>query len=269
MRLTEDAFRALARSSPWRWRTLHFTRHRPEYVEAWLARPGRLRVAPRRGRAELVYDDPSTSGPATVVAVSRDDGGDDGGDDPRLEPPRLVVPQDVVPPLRHDGLVAERPDWIEEDNVLVEYDDPMWEDYQWVAMLDPAELGEHVRLTELEETRHRGRAVWRALARASEGYEPRCGCCALLRSEISDRDEYGDDPEFVPPDAYPEAYRVALDRQTGVLVELAPVGGPGTDLDLEIHAVDATWDDVLPSFAEYVERRPRRSGFGAWFSGRR
>jgi hypothetical protein len=40
---TEDSFRALARSSPWRWTTLHFA-HRAGFgeVEAWVKRPGRL-----------------------------------------------------------------------------------------------------------------------------------------------------------------------------------------------------------------------------------
>jgi hypothetical protein len=37
MELTVDTFRALAHSSPWRWRTLHFTyADDHEAVEAWL-----------------------------------------------------------------------------------------------------------------------------------------------------------------------------------------------------------------------------------------
>ena len=55
MTVTVDAFQALARSSPWRWRTLHF-RHRSgsEEVEAWLRRPGRLLVRTADGREHRV-----------------------------------------------------------------------------------------------------------------------------------------------------------------------------------------------------------------------
>ena len=57
-----DAFRALARSSPWRWRTLRFVRHetgpvadrRRAPVRAWLRRPDRLRVEDLDGGLRLV-----------------------------------------------------------------------------------------------------------------------------------------------------------------------------------------------------------------------
>src|SRR4051812_38439267 len=99
---------ALARSSPWLWRTLHFT-HRSGHlgeVEAWLRRPGRLMVRTADGTEHRVY-----------------------------EAPRPVAPEDVEPFRRPDGLVAERPDGAE-----IDYDDPMWQSYSWVAMLDPVEL---------------------------------------------------------------------------------------------------------------------------------
>lgn len=68
-------------------------------------------------------------------------------------------------------------------------------------------------------------------------YEPRCGCCPLLWSWVSDRAEYGDDDPGWEPSAgtvYPEAYDVALDVATGVVVQLTPVGGSRPDRGFEI-----------------------------------
>ncbi|MGY1722005.1 hypothetical protein [Blastococcus sp. SYSU DS0533] len=45
-----------------------------------------------------------------------------------------------TPELRPDGLIAARP-----EDPLLGYDDPMHEDYHWVAMLDPAELPTRAR----------------------------------------------------------------------------------------------------------------------------
>ena len=59
---------------------------------------------------------------------------------PAPEPPHRL-PHEVSPSLRPDGLVAERP-----ENGLIDYDDPMWGNYQWVAMLDPVELSHHVQV---------------------------------------------------------------------------------------------------------------------------
>lgn len=74
---------------------------------------------------------------------------------------------------------------------------------------------------------------------AVDGYDPRCGCCPLLWGEISERDEAeaGGRPP-VPGTAYPEAYDVALDVATGVVVECRPIGGRDEDdwLQLEILA---------------------------------
>ena len=68
----------------------------------------------------------------------------------------------------------------------------------------------------------------------------RCGCCALLRNEPGDRLEWVE--RFVPGHRYPEAYRVALDIETAIVVSTAPIGE--TDLDglepwsVRIHEVD-------------------------------
>ena len=48
-------------------------------------------------------------------------------------------------------------------------------------------------------------------------------------------------------DAYPDAYRVRLDVQTGVCLLTAEIGGltPGAGHDLRIEAVDEPMDDEL------------------------
>lgn len=198
--LTEDTFRALARSSPWRFSALHFTWHteRDGDVECWLRRPGRLRV--RDAAGERVIDDEAT------------------------EP----VPKPV---LRADGLVATRPRAYTHD-----IDDPMWNTYWFVSMLDPEELSADVALSDLRSEPRAGRETWWARAVAGDGYEPRCGCCPLLWSRVSDWFEYGDGaPGWEPPagTVYPEAYDIALDVATGVVVQLSPVGGSRPDLGFE------------------------------------
>ena len=149
-----------------------------------------------------------------------------------------------TPELRPDGLVADRPGYPDiDDDVL------MWQDYRWIAMLDPAELSIGTEVSEVRDDIHYGRPAWRALVRPVEGYEPRCGCCSLLPCEAVDRDEWGADPEWRPRPAYPSGYRVALDVATGVLVSIEPVDATDEDhhdvLDLEIHDVDIAFDDVF------------------------
>jgi hypothetical protein len=92
--------------------------------------------------------------------------------------------------------------------------------------------------------------VWWARLRPVEGYEPRCGCCALLWSEVAAIGEYGDEPDHLErfrAEGFPDAYDVALDVQTGVVVALEPVGESGRDrgFTVEIHEVDADLDAVF------------------------
>jgi len=210
-----DTFAALARSSPWRWSTLRFTVSWPAdpwktgAVRAWLRRPDVLRVEALDG---------------VLLQVVR-------------EPPDV---RRAVPVLRPDGLVAGRPaPWASGT------DAPMHQDYHWVAMLDPAELAD-VDVGSPTEVEHHGRPAWEAVVVPTPGYEPRCGCCPLLRSREVDLLEYDDRPEYVLA-AYPDAFRVRLDVGTGVCVLTEELGGrtPGKGHDLRIEAVDEAMDDGL------------------------
>jgi hypothetical protein len=241
-----DAFAALARSSPWRWTTLRFAfrrRQQEEWekgVRAWLRRPGFLRVEAGDGR--LLQVDRGTQTAATAVLSAH------GG-----RPVRLLRPGDAgfpEPELRPDGLVAVRP-WMGS----VDYDDPMFVNYFWVALLDPAELadgldadhgtpGSGPLVEELTEVEHFGRPAWEAVVRPTSTYAPRCSCCPLLPSREADLLEFG--PEGVR-DGYPEAYRVRLDVGTGVCVLSEALDGSprGDGHELLIEAVDVPMPDRL------------------------
>jgi hypothetical protein len=243
VQVSEDTFRALARSSPWRWRTLHFRYADGRWdVEAWLRRPGQL-VVRRPGHRDQYVDERVRTGPgSSAYAILFSTRG--GPPPPRPAPPAL--PHDVEPVRRADGLVAERPE-------SVAYDDPMWQSYDWVAMLDPVELSHHTTLTRLREDDRLGRRTWWARVQPTEGYEPRCGCCPLLWSFVSDRDENtggGGRPWTPEPDTvYPEAYDVALDVGTGVAVERSPVGTSSLPAwhRVSILEVDGDLDGMLPA----------------------
>ncbi len=226
---TVDTFRALARSSPWRWRTLHFTRRNEQgEVEAWLRRPGELVVRPAGEHDEYVTGVPYSS--STIIATTGES---------------VDIPEPSGPTFRPDGLVAERP-----EDYHFEHGDPMWQNYTWTAMLDPEELSHHVDVGDVTGGELHGREVVRARLRPQEGYEPRCGCCALLWSEVSVSAEYGDEPDRLArfrAEGFPEAFDVAIDLQTGVLVALEPLGHDPHDsaFDLEIHEVDTDLDAVF------------------------
>ena len=259
-----DSFAALARSSPWRWSTLRFTVAWPDdpwstgAVRALLRRPDSLRVESRDGallRAERT--------PPPNIGIY----GPGGGSTRQAQ----WASQAAQPPLRPDGLVAERP-----DDPLLTYDDPMHDSYHWVAMLDPAELADGVdrqtgertpalRVESLEAVEHAGRAAWEAVVVPEDTYEPRCGCCPLLRTRAVDLLEFEGHPEHLL-EAYPDAFRVRLDVQTGVCVLTEEIGGlrPGKGHDLRIEAVDEAMDDAL-----FVSRRrEQRGGLADWLEKR-
>lgn len=230
MQLSEDSFRALARSSPWRFTRLHFIARgfHPGDVEAWLTRPGRLQVV-YDGREHEVVEDRRESTAVLGFSASAVEGPPDSALELGSVVQRMPVhlPHEVAPTLRPDGLVAERP-------VAVAYDDPMWQSYRWVAALDPVELAVGTDLAELREQPRNGRPTWWASVRPAEGYEPRCECCTLLPNPLSDERE-----GRVPRPEYPSSYTVGLDVATGVVVALEAVGGDlgySPDFELEIVA---------------------------------
>ncbi len=152
---TVDDFRALARSSPWRWTTLHLE-HRsrfPGECEAWVRRPGELLVRQPPQPDAYVAGLPYTVSSVRVAGA---------GEAPPPQP-RRTLPHEVSPSLRADGLVAERP-----TDQWLDYDDPMYGNYSWVAMLDPVELSHHVDVKGLRVVDVAGRPAWRCgPARAS------------------------------------------------------------------------------------------------------
>lgn len=139
-------------------------------------------------------------------------------------------------------LVTQRPEgW------HLEHGDPMWQDYLWTAMLDPLELSYGVEIGEVEGTTVRGRptsaATCRPLIGKGEewkgGYDPRCSCCPLLDSAVSRLLESGPQDPKLSDSELPTTYRVHLDVQTGIVVDITPLDGSGgTSLPNEIHAVD-------------------------------
>jgi len=194
---TVDDFQALARSSPWRWTSLHF-RHRSRRldVEVWLARPDGVRIVD------------SSGAPVTINLESQ----------------------------RPDGRATRPWEPVNGDDGLY------WDNYSWLAMLDPVELSHDVAISRLREDEVAGRAVWRAHVRALPGYDPRCSCCALVWCEIADIYEWGDTPGWTPTkEAYPDHYDIALDVATGVVVRCLPVGGSpdAARIENDIVEVDA------------------------------
>jgi hypothetical protein len=236
-----DAFAALARSSPWRWSTLRFTVRRggdgdrPDPVRAWLRRPDVVRVETTDGELLQIVREPPPQ-VAVLTASGRGPG---------------TWPSGAEPVRRPDGLIAARQPGFS-------YDAPMYQDYRWVAMLDPVELADGrdhdtgeptwpaLVVDDLTEVEHAGRPAWEAVVRTTPVYEPRCGCCPLLRTREIDLLEFADYPEYVLA-RYPDGYRVRLDVGTGVCVFTEEIGGltPGRGHDLRIEAVDEPMDDDL------------------------
>ena len=258
--LSPEDFCALARSSPWRWSTLRFTGRRPgqtwqvDEVRAWVRRPDRLRVETLDGELLQVVRDERQR----VGVLGRPTGR-------TVDLPWVTDDDAPAPELRSDGLVARRP-----TSSAVSIDDPMYQDYFWVAMLDPVELadgrdpdtldsaGPPLQFDSVAEVEHQGRAAWEAVVRPSETYEPRCadGNCALLRSRYVDVREAEGGGVSEVLDEYPDAFRVRLDVGTGVCVSTEAVGGSvaGQGHDLRIEAVDEPMADEL-----FVQ--PRRRPF--------
>ena len=214
MTLTADDFRALARSSPWLWRTLRFTVRydtRPGILRAFVYRPQGIRV-------ETLYGSVVHTG-----WVAR---------------PDLGLPEvDGEPVRRPDGLVARRPgSWDLPDR----YDDPVFETYQWVAMLHPFELADGTDdgadrsparppievVDGPREVDHHGRTAWEAQVVTTAAYAARCSCCPLLGGDEAHRTGVREGWAMADDAAdRPSSWRIRLDRGTGVVVALTELGG--------------------------------------------
>ena len=221
LRPTTDTFRALARSSPWRWSSVEVFVDRGTSEHAWIRRPDRLRVE-SEGRPVQTVDG---ARPMTGRVQYSSSG--------RSVPVTRVWPTDLQPVLDSDGLVAVRPEGFAGD-----YDEPFHDDYFWTALFDPAELADGVEIRAVTEVDRHGRATWEATVRPTPAYEPRCGCCALLAG-----DETLDDRPWVPTvDSV-----VRLDVQTGICVSVRHVGTgwSGQEAELRIVGVDRPMADEL------------------------
>lgn len=228
----ESAWRALARSSPWLWRTVEFELslsappqpgHRPPVLHAWLRKPGDVRVE----------ED------GILVAAAQDQA-------------RGPQPQDGPVTFREDGLVATRAELFETDDHGLYH-----QNYYWLAMLDPRELADGqdweradsaetprqvpgTTLTDLAVTDRFGRETWWAMVGTTADYQPRCSCCALLPGEVADLLEFGDG---APPARergwqLTTTWLVGLDRETGLAVSIENVDGSAHGHSMRILAVD-------------------------------
>lgn len=245
---TPEMFRGLARSSPWRWRALTFDLHRrplhgPEHtVHASVERGVGLDVRLADG---LRHRD----------AAARTRAGWSERGTARHGIHELPFAWELPVEVGTDGFVVRRP-------TAPTSDDPMWQDYQWVAMLDPVELADgHPRTPAVEadpgavpppaldvhridaSARH-GRETWWAEVSPREDYSPRCSCCPLLFGRVSEELEVlAGGPSMLerrPDLVYATRYRVALDVGTGVCVHVEHLDGDhvGRGFSLDIRGVD-------------------------------
>jgi hypothetical protein len=245
---TPDRFRGLARSSPWRWRALAFDLHRrplpgPEHtVHAVVERGVGLEV--QLGPDHRYRD----------ASVRAGTGWSRSGDHrPGIR--KLPFAWELPVEVDRDGFVVRRP-------AEPTSEDPMWQDYLWVAMLDPVELADGSRrdagagwapdaasppaldVHRLHATLRHGRATWWAEVSPRPEYSPRCSCCPLLLGRVSDELEaLGGARTAVqrrPDLVYATSYLVALDVQTGVCVHVEHLDGDdvGRGFSLEIRSAE-------------------------------
>ena len=253
---TDARWRGLARSSPWRWRELAFTLHRRARgvgnrgevrVEAVLTRPHRLRTRVDDGP----WDSVDFARPTRERLVLSGPGGSRGWSEPEPWPWELPVELDA------DGFVRDRP----AETSMAQ--DPMWQDYLWVAMLDPHELADGdlwrgvdgnelgdlaaevppgTVLRDLASSERHGRPTWWAVVSPTGAYDPRCTCCALLWGDIARAllAQEGGPPVTDDPDPTTE-WLVGLDVETGVVVSLEALDGSGAGdgFTVDIASVDA------------------------------
>jgi hypothetical protein len=247
---TVERFRALARSSPWRWSTLryvqrlHLGTRDHDVTRVFIRRPKLARTEQLDGTLLSVYrDEPQQVTPlrrrgyAPAGTRLRRRGG--------AAPVALPGPADVEVELDDDGLVRRRP------GRMLDTDTAVLGSYYEVAALDPVELADGhddtpgATIETLCAVDHHGREAWEAVLRPTPVYDPRCPCCPLLECEPVDGgfDLREEQPGFV----FPDAHRVRLDVETGICVANEQLGGTreGAGHDLTIEAVDEPLDDEL------------------------
>lgn len=238
--MNTDDFRALARSSPYLWREVEF-----EYRDPNTAVRATVHLGVDGGEAYLHVADLNTG------EVYADDGMPDrnyswslltfGGDTNQAEldtaMAQHVADLNAALKLRPDGLVEVRP-----DDPGGPGEPPMWNNYRWVAILDPRELADGepleedmpvhadtdhpatsrppgVEISELADVTHHGRPALQARVRALPTYSPRCSCCPIIVNRYSE-----ESMDWIRHDSheYPDSYLVRLDRQTGICVYSEP-----------------------------------------------
>lgn len=154
---------------------------------------------------------------------------------------------------------------------------PLFQDYRWVAMLEPLELADPwlppderpgddppVRVHSVERHRHHGRPTLAATVSTGASYNPRCPCCPLLPSaEVVRAMADGGLPVDTSAPA-PTRFLVLLDEGTGVCVGVTALDGPdaGAGFDVAIEAVNEPYDGALFD-------APRGHGLRRCWPGRR
>lgn len=230
MTITADDYRALARSSPWLWRSVRFRWDGGPVVT--MARPARVVVEDADGTTREERD------PGEGIAMF----GWDADGNPIHDTPTYVFVSELEPRRRADGLVTERPD----DASAVQIHEPMVAGYFSVAAVDPVELADDVDLTDVRVETLRGRETWVATCRAGEEYIPRCGCCPLIMDRRGALLEWGPQ-EGATIDCH-ESVEIWLDRATGIMTRWVPTPEPGSPaeepIDVEIEWVDGDVDAV-------------------------
>ncbi len=247
---TVERFRALARSSPWRWSTLryvqrlHLGTRDHDVTRVFIRRPKLARTEQLDGTLLSVYRDEAQQ----VTPLSRRGYAPAGTRLRRRSNAAAVTlpsPTDVEVERDDDGLIRRRP------GRVLDTDTAVIGSYYEVAVLDPVELadgndgGPGTTIEELRAVDHHGREAWEAVLRPMPAYDPRCPCCPLLESEPLGGG--GDLREEQPDVVFPDAHRVRLDVATGVCVSNEQLGGTrsGAGHDLTIEAVDEPLGDEL------------------------
>jgi hypothetical protein len=160
---TPVRFRALARSSPWRWSSIQFewkARGAASADHVWIRRPDRFRVEGPDGTLR----DARVSTRAFEGSFHKE------GSKGKWLPTPGIWPSETEPALNSEGFVTDRPARSD-----IDFDTPFYTDYHWVAMLDPVELADRglggtdddsppVELTGLRAVTHHGRTAWEATA---------------------------------------------------------------------------------------------------------